>query len=368
MEVTESAPEPLFDDGLPDVRLAPMAELARAYRRSMSRPRNRTERELRRGNRRLRQAISRFVSRARGVSTSPDNILVTRGSQMGIYLAAQTSCEPGARIGVEEPGYPPARQALHAADVNCVPIPVDEQGIRIDRLMKAHQESSLDGLYLTPHHQYPTTVTLSPARRIELLDLADHLDWLIIEDDYDFEYHFDVGPEMPLSASESTADFIYLGSFSKLLSPSIRLGFYISTPDRIERAAQRRKCIDGGGDLHLERSVEELLTDGELARHARRVRSTYEARRDNCIDRLSNILPNWSWDEPTGGLAIWLRGPSKRSVEELHQETAFATAAAQSENFYQTSTPEDFMLRLGYGSLTEEELQDRLLNIPEPIR
>lgn len=316
LPLTRPAPPPMqFTDGSPDARLMPGLELARAFRRSM------TGAELRllpgygdpRGAPSLRTALARYLSAERGLTVGADDILVTRGSQMALFLAAAV-LNPGDAIAVEDPGYPLAWKAFRAAGARVVGAPVDAQGLDVERLEALlARDPTIRAVYVTPHHQFPTTVTLGAGRRLRLLELARRHGLILIEDDYDHEYRFEGRPVLPLAARALSQGrdqdrIIHIGSVSKLLSPVIRVGYATGALDLIATMTARREAIDRQGDLPLERALARLIDDGDLGRHARKARRIYEQRRDLlCAEITTRLGEAVAFDRPAGGLALWLR-------------------------------------------------------------
>lgn len=363
VETGKNTPPPLrVSDGAPDSRLMPRAELARAFRRALSAPAFLSDGGYGdpRGALTLRTALADYLGVERGLTVSPADLLVTRGSQMGLFLAAAAIIEPGEAIAVEQPGYPLAWAAFRAAGARVIGVPTDAQGIDVTGLERiADREPSLKAVYVTPHHQYPTTVTLGAGRRLKLLDVARRRGLTIIEDDYDHEYRFDGRPVLPLAGrAEAELPVIYVGSLSKLLAPAVRAGYVTARPDLLARMAYRREAIDRQGDLPLEQALASLIEDGTLRRHARKARRIYQSRRDHLagelIDRLGDDV---TFDVPAGGLAIWLRLRAGLSAEtwaaNAHRSGLAVTPGLQFA-LDAASAPEAF--RIGYASLDEKEL------------
>jgi GntR family transcriptional regulator/MocR family aminotransferase len=226
------APDVLaMSGGIPDVRLVPTAPLARAYRRALKRggPSLLGYGDAR-GHARLRSALGDMLSALRGVAADSESLMVTRGSQLALDLVARTLLAPGDVVAVEALGYRPAWTALAAAGARLVPIAVDEHGIDVDALEALAARERLRAVYVTPHHQYPTTVMLDAGRRLRLLELARARRIAIIEDDYDFEFHYEGRPVLPLAAADQHAVVVYIGTLSKILAPSLRLGFVVAPP------------------------------------------------------------------------------------------------------------------------------------------
>jgi GntR family transcriptional regulator/MocR family aminotransferase len=301
--------ELVLSGGMPDIRLVPMAALARAYRRGL----RRKGRELLgygdpRGHVRLRAALAEMLTTTRGVAAGADDILVTRGSQMAIHLATRTLLGPGDRIAVESWGYMPAWETFRAAGAELLPVPVDGDGIVVDELERIVKRRAIRAVYVTPHHQYPTTVVLTAARRLQLLELARRHRFAVIEDDYHHEFQYEGRPVLPLASADPYGVVCYLGSLSKVLAPGLRIGFLVGPRPLLERAAAHRLYLDRQGDLAVEHAVAELLEDGELQRHTRRARRVYLGRRDLfCAELTRRLGDALRFAPPAGGMAVWAR-------------------------------------------------------------
>lgn len=338
-------------------------ELARCFRRALSAPAFLCSSSYNnpRGAGELRSALADYLSRERGLATSPSNLLVTRGSQMGLFLAAAATLEPGQAIAVENPGYPLAWSAFRAAGARVIGCPVDAQGLDVAALARlVEREPTLKALYITPHHQYPTTVTLGAARRLMLLDIARRHRLTIFEDDYDHEYRFDGRPVLPLAARACpVTSVIYIGSLSKLLAPAVRVGYVVAEPEILTRMADRREAIDRQGDLPLELALATLIEEGELRRHARKARQIYSARRDLLASELrSRLGDNVTFDLSAGGLAIWLRVRTDLSAETWAANAARAgLSIAPGLHFALNAARAPEAFRIGYANLGDSELK-----------
>lgn len=351
--------------GAPDVRLLPTAALARAYRRALKRhgPALLGYGDAR-GHARLRAALGGMLSALRGVAADGESLMVTRGSQAALDLVARALIAPGDVVAVEALGYKPAWTALAATGARLVPVPVDARGLDVDALAALAARERLRAVYVTPHHQYPTTAVLGAARRLELMALARSARFAVIEDDYDFEFHYEGRPVLPLAAGDRDGVVVYVGTLSKILAPSLRLGFLVAPPPLIERIAELRGAIDRQGDQVVECAVAELIEDGELQRHARRMRRIYLGRRDALVDAIGRRLGGaLTVTPPAGGMALWARADpaidvdawAARALErgvQLHPARRFA--------FDGRARP---ALRLGFAALTEAELDEGVRRI-----
>ena len=338
--------------GVPDTRLAPTVALARAYRRALRRH-DTLDYADPFGAPRLRAAIAELVRTSRGIPASSTNVMITRGSQMGIELAARLLVRPGRTVAVEQLGYAPAWRSFEQAGARLVPIPLDDAGLVVDALPRTAPAC----VYTTPHHQYPTTVVLAPARRLELLARARRDGFAVIEDDYDHEFHYEGRPIAPLAATDRGETVIYCGTLSKTLAPGLRLGFVVAAERVIEQLGALRASIDRQGDRVLETAVAELLEDDELQRHARKVRRLYHARRDALVAALERELGDVvSVRVPAGGITLWVRVAPEVALERwrsraLERGVAFSIG----RDFDLTGRPHPF-IRIGFARYAEVEL------------
>jgi GntR family transcriptional regulator / MocR family aminotransferase len=273
-----------------------------------------------RGMPELRGALSAYLDRVRGTCTSPDDIVISTGFAQGLHLVARALREAGARrIGVEDPWHPWYRSALRSSGLEVVPIAVDDEGLRVDLL----EATDVDGLVLTPAHQYPTGAVLSPDRRAQIVDWADRRGATIVEDDYDAEFRYD---REPIGAMQGLcADrVVYAGTASKTLAPGLRLG-WLAVPHRLSEAIARAKsAADFGSGAIDQLALADFIEHGELDRHLRRMRALYRDRRDAVLEGLARHLPDWRPTGASAGLHVlaWL-------PPDLDEARVLAAATAQ---------------------------------------
>ncbi|MDB5820547.1 MAG: Transcriptional regulator, GntR family [Rhizobacter sp.] len=366
-------PEPgflMFDDGAPDTRLAPVAALARAYRRSLlslSRV-NRLGYGDPRGTLALRQAVSSMLNAERGLNTSAETVCVTRGSQMAIFLAARILTRPGDTAVIESLSYPPARAAFVGNGAKVVTAPIDKDGLQVDELEKICRNHRVRCLYLTPHHQFPTTVLLPPARRLRLLALADQFGFAIIEDDYDHEFHFSHRPMLPLAGADQWSKVVYIGSLSKLVTPSMRCGYIVGAKRFIDQAAAEILLIDRQGDPATEMAAAELMNDGELHRHARKVIRTYDDRRQLFAELLRRHFGgSIDFNFPEGGLAFWVRFADPAEMARVVSGARSRGVALLPGSAYSATGESTDGVRLGFASLNDAELSEAVKRLASGI-
>ena len=358
------APAPLYkiDDGFPDPRIAPIEQLVREYRRfGKSRLANRfLMYGPEQGSYRLRVELANFLNRTRGMQVSEKEILITKGTQMAIYLTTQLLIRPGDYVFVPEPGYMDANRTFKLAGANLVFIPVDREGMDVDRIEQLCKKKVPKMIYIIPHHHRPTTVTLSAERRMRLLNLARRYGFALLEDDYDFDYHFASNPLLPLASLDTSGHIIYVGSFCKSIAPGIRIGFMVAPEVVISEAAALRKLIDRQGEQLLEEATAELLSAGDISRHIKKSHKVYLERLENTCRLLREQLGEYlTFERPNGGLAIWAtyRKNIRASAVALCAGKLGLQISDGRNYFFQPdiSMPHDF-IRIGYCSLDETEM------------
>jgi GntR family transcriptional regulator/MocR family aminotransferase len=252
----------------------------------------------------LRAAIATHASLTRAVACTADDVLVTAGAQQAFDLLARVLVTPGRTVvAVEDPGYPPTRAAFAAAGAVVVPVPVDDEGLRVDRLPRDAQV-----VCVTPSHQFPLGCVLSAARRRELLAFARRRGAVVVEDDYDGEFRFENRPLDALQTLDDDACVFYVGTFSKSLFPALRLGFVIAPAWARAALMLARQRADWHGNLHAQDTLAAFIAEGHLARHVRRMRATYGERRRTLLEGVTRELGRWLTPVPgCAGLHVGTR-------------------------------------------------------------
>lgn len=348
-----------IDDGFPDVRLAPVDLLMREYR-SLSRKfygKNFLKYGSSGGSEHLRNAICNYLSNSRGLTVSAENILITKGSQMGIYLAAQLLLKPADHIAVGISNYGLADDTFRYAGAKLLRIPVDKNGMDVDYLEGVLQHRKIKAVYVIPHHHCPTTVTMSMERRLKLLDLAKAYCFAIIEDDYDFDFHYDNKPYLPLASIDHNHNVIYIGSLTKTFAPALRIGFMIGPPAFVQAASSLRQLIDKQGDTLLEEAFSVLFDNGEMDRHFRKSLKIYKQRRNLFCQILeSDFNDAIEFSVPEGGLAVWSGFDKKIDLIKMSEHASKKGLHIGNGNFYKNESFSTNSLRMGFASLEENEM------------
>ncbi len=237
------------------------------------------------GTAELRRSLAHWIARSRGVAATADHVVVTSGAQHAIDLAVRVLTEPGETVAVEEPGYPPVVSLLRTLGADVAGVPVDDDGLVVDAL-----PATARLVYVTPSHQYPTGVVMSPARRVALLRWANANQAAIIEDDYDSQFRYDTRPFEPLQRLDREGRVIYVATFSKVLAPAMRVGFAVVPPSILAAIVALRQCIDWCPPMATQRALTELIDDGHVDRHVRRAGRVYRERRRQLLGALATGL------------------------------------------------------------------------------
>jgi GntR family transcriptional regulator / MocR family aminotransferase len=230
----------------------------------------------------LRKTIAEYLRTARAVKCEPNQIIIVSGSQLALQICARGLLTSSDAVCVEEPGYPGARDALQASGSALIPIPVDEEGISVQKLISYRKKPRV--VYVTPSHQYPLGTLMSASRRLELLDWAEQNRAWIIEDDYDSEYRYASRPLGSLQGIDSSSRVIYIGTFSKVLFPSIRIGYIVVPNELVKKFIQIRETLDIFSPTLYQLALTDFIEQGHFARHLRKMRSIY-LHRQNALTR-----------------------------------------------------------------------------------
>lgn len=353
-------PELHLDDGYPDPGLAPLKELYRAYRNQLTRsglynkfgcygnPA---------GTPWYRQTMSDYLNTTRGLHTTAQNILSVRGTLMGINLVCNALIEPGDIVVAGVPGYSRMEQNIRHAGAQHIGITVDEHGLVTDELKTICQQHRIRMVYVTPHHHYPTTVSLRLDRRMELLRLANEYGFIILEDDYDFDFHYKHRPLLPLASADQHGMVIYCGSFSKSFSPAFRMGYVVAAENVIDHLSKVRVMQDRQGDHILDNAVADIIHDGTITRYLRRTLPVYERRRDLFCHLLQQELKDRvHFNIPEGGMSVWTLFDKRIDLHELAKK-AYQKGLLLSDGDLHGHRPHyNNGIRIGFASSTEEQL------------
>lgn len=355
----------MINDGFPDMRLAPMEALMREYRSLVKNKAMQAmiERPDPSGVYSLREAMVPYLSTTRGLSIQTGNVMMTRGAQMAIFLAARLLIQPGDYVAVADPNYFLANMLFEEVGARLIKIPVDEQGMNIEALAAACKKKKIRMVYVIPHHHHPTTATLSADRRMHLLQLVRQYKLAVIEDDYDFSFHYDSAPILPLASTHHDGCVIYIGSVTKVMTPSLRIGFMVAPENFIKQAVYLRRLIDLRGDNLMEAAMATLIRNGDIGRHIKKSNKIYHQRRDMLCSLLDQHLPGIiDYQKPAGGMAIWARFNPKYPLPAIAARASEMGLFMNDGTSYVTGKTNYNALRIGFASLNEKEMQE-MVNI-----
>ncbi len=310
-----------FHDG-PDVRLVPVDLITRSYKSILQRKVNlHLLSYIETGGKQdVRNAIADYLNTSRGLQVNDENIFISRGTQMAMFLLAMILIAKNDNVILGKTNFRYADLVFSNAGSNIIRVNVDDDGIDTDEIEKLCRRKKIRAVYVTSHHHYPTTVTLSAARRMKLLSLSEQYGFIIIEDDYDYEFHYESSPILPLASADRKGMVIYIGSFSKTLYPGIRVGYVSAPSNLIAELCKVRQIVDVQGDPVMEQVVAELLIGGEIRRHMKKALKEYHARRDFMCeilkDRFSDVI---DFKIPDGGISIWAKFDKSVNLVDLAQ-------------------------------------------------
>lgn len=226
----------------------------------------------------LRRAIADYINLERGASATAERVLILTSSQQALTLCATVLLDAGERIFIEDPAYHGARKAFEAAGLECVPVPLDEHGMQVERLN--HDGESARAVFLTPSHQFPTGATLALDRRLAIIEWAQRQQGWIIEDDYDSEFHYAGKPTACVQGLDPHERTIYIGTFTKSLFPGLRIGYMVLPPELVAPMTVARTLLDGHSAPIPQLTLARFIEGGHFGAHIRTMRAVYAERRD----------------------------------------------------------------------------------------
>jgi GntR family transcriptional regulator/MocR family aminotransferase len=236
------------------------------------------------GSTEFRETIATYLRTARAVHCDARQIMVVSGSQQALDISARVLLDPGSRVWVEEPCYQLLHYSLTQADCHLVPVPVDGQGLDVAAGIKRCRHAR--AAFVTPSHQFPLGATMSASRRFQLLEWAQSAGAWIVEDDYDSEYRYQNMPIASLQGLDHNGRVIYIGTFSKTLFPSLRLGYLVIPSDLVDRFVALRRAMDLFPSHLYQAVLTDFINEGYFARHIRKTRLLYSERRDALVDAI----------------------------------------------------------------------------------
>ena len=365
-----TSPRPVdFEYGIPDLRSVPLTDWSWAISKAtQTLPTAQLSDEDAAGSRHLRDVITAYHRRVRAGCATAEDAVVVSGFRQGLTFALATLARHGIRrIALEDPGPREHDLIAQRAGMEPVPVPVDDQGLNVDRL----RESGARAVLLTPAHQCPTGVALGPSRRRDLIAWADQVDGVIVEDDYDAEFRYDRQPVGSLQGLNS-ARVIALGSVSKTLAPAIRLGWVLAPPQFLHGIVKEKHLSSRGAPGLDQEALALLMETGRFDRHLRRVREIYRARRDVLADEVGHAFGPGRLQGLAAGCHAMLLLPTGSSERAVAQAAASRGVRVNPLGHYRFQTedaePPPPALVLGFGNVTEQEIRRGIRGIAEATR
>ncbi|RCW93395.1 aminotransferase-like domain-containing protein [Winogradskyella arenosi] len=356
----------ILNDGQPDLRLHPVHQFSRWYSAAMKR-----KPLIQKWNTTQTTKASVFITQlcnylnaTRGFHIDAKNLINTRSTEMSLYMVSQLLIKQDDLVLVGQLSNYSSNMIFQQAGATIRTIPVDEEGLDVDYIRKHFVKHSVRCVYVCANRDYPTTVTLSAKRRLELLALAKTFGFAIIEDDYDYDFQFDGSAMLPMASANTHGMVIYLGKLGQSLFPSFHTGFVVAPENFISEAKNYLQLLDKQGDLIQEQMLSELISEGEIYRLKKKNIVTYKARRDTLCRYLNFYFEGiLTWNIPSGGLAIWLQFNETISLVKLAEEAEKCDVFLPKTILYQDKTT--CAIRFGYGHLTEEALETVIRNLKQ---
>jgi GntR family transcriptional regulator/MocR family aminotransferase len=312
----------------------------------------------------LRLSIARYLAQFRGIRCDAGQVMVFSSAQQAIYALALLLLDPGESVWIEDPSYLGARAAFELAGARITPVPVDDEGLRVEVGVRRAPRARL--AYVTPPHQYPTGVALSLARRAALLEWAERNDSWIVEDDYDGEFRYEGQPLTALYSLDSHARVLYLGTLNKSMFVSLRLAYAVVPEDLVEPLANVRTQLDGFTPALAQMAMSLFMDDGHFASHLRRMRALYGAKRAELIEGLAPMAKRgWSWSANPAGMHLLLRHEAGDYARAVAAASTLDLALLSS---YRATQARDDGLFLRYGALDSASLRSGVASLVAAAR
>lgn len=359
-----------INDGISDGRLTPIEEIARTYRRICARKSvfNHLSYGSTFGNDALRNVLVDYLNETRGLNITKDNVLITRGSQMGNWLSSQLLLKENDVIVVGNTNYDSADATFLNQHAKLERVLVDKDGIVTEEIENLCKQQQVKAVYVTSHHHHPTTVTLSAKRRIHLLNLAQQYNFAIIEDDYDYDFNYNHAPILPLASHDVNRNVIYIGSVCKTVAPVFRIGYLIASKEFVDEASKLRGYIDRQGDALLELAFADFIKSGDLDRHIRKVMKIYKLRRDLFCKLLKDELGSFfQFEIPKGGMAVWVKLNSNYSWEDFSKIARTHKLEIGKWQRYDSSKLEHNCIRIGFAANNNEETYELICRLKKSM-
>lgn len=364
-------PHPIsFASGISDTRQFPAEEFRKILQSVMRRDQIAAlEYGERNGYAPLREGITHILA-SQGLQTNPESILITAGSQQAIFLVSQVLLKPNDIILVEEPTYSVALDLFRALGFQIIGIPIDKQGMQVEKLEKLLQQHHPKLIYTIPNFHNPTGTCLSSPRRRQLIMLAEKYNIPILEDDFVGDLRYEGHAQPSLKALDQNGQVIYVGTFSKMLMPGLRVGFIVADGPVYTSLLNFKRVSDLATSTLIQRALDAYVTVGRYQTYLHRSSQMFRKRRDVMVSAIKKYLPaKVSFDIPTGGLFIWLKLPNAKSAQDLLPKACKAGVSFVPGNFFFIDNKHGKeWLRLNFASQPIEDIEEGIKRLGKAMR
>lgn len=350
-------------DGTPDIRLTQVDDLSRFYSANIKRKSNQSKMGYFQtdGSQYFKEQMKNYLHYSRGLQIDSKNILITRSTEMSLYIIAEILLEQGDTVVVSELSYFSANMIFQKSGSKIATVPLLADGLDLDALEELCKTQPIRMVYVTPQHHYPTTINHSPQKRMRLLQLASTYGFVLVEDDHEYDFQYDKQPSLPLISADKAGMVIYVSSFGKSLAPGFRTGFIVGPEDIMAEMRKHLGIIDRQGDILMEQALGEMIEEGAIHRHLKRSLKAYKQRRDHMALQLSLKLGHaLDFQIPNGGLALWIRWKHPINLVKLAHLAKQRNLFIPKTLLYQTR--DLTAMRIGFGNLSLEEI-DKTVDI-----
>ena len=345
-----------INDGQPDVRLHPIHQFSKWYSASMKRKNLITKWNKTTSYSNFEVQLANYLNATRGFKINPNNIMNTRSTEMSLYIISQLLLNKNDLVLVGDLSNYAANMIFQQVGAKIKTIKTDEFGLNIEQIEKLCKKEKIRCIYVCSNRHYPTTNSLNPERRLQLLALAKQNKFAIIEDDFDHDFQFEGTAKLPIACSDVNGQVIYLGKLGQSLFPSFQTGFVVAPENLILEAKNYLQILDKQGDLIQEQMLSELIYEGEILRLIKKNILIYEKRLKFLCQLLNQHFKDIiTYKKPNGGLAIWLEFTHKISLVKLAEEALKLDLHLPKKILYQDKNI--CAIRFGFGQLNEEELE-----------
>ena len=349
-----------IDAGYPDVRLAPLDSLSKNLAGIM---RGRNSLKLMNygtdflGDKKLREELVKHLRETRSINVEVDNIMITRGSLTAFSNIFRIILESGDKVILAKPGFQVANKIIRVCGGEILEVAADADGMNVDQVEALCSSQKIKAVFIMPHHHNPTTVSLSAERRMRLLSLSRKYGFALVEDDYDYDFHYSSSPILPMASLDADGgNTIYVGSLSKTIAPSLRMGFIVASKEFVQHIVRLSRFLECHGNTAMERAIAILFSEGEINRYYKKALKRYHERRDAfCLQLRKELGSAVDFVDPEGGMAAWVKFDPKIHLPDLRTRAIEKGLVLPRSVFSDLQGNHLNAIRMGFASLDERE-------------